>query len=161
VKNAAAFLVRHVVHDWSDANVVIILTHLRAAALPSTKLVIIENITPSASGGTSTNAAVNAIPILGQPRKAASAPLLPNFGMAGVPLYYYDLTVRFLFPRLFYLFSPGFNLNLTWQVNNLLGGTERTLEGFYDVLQQSGWRLVEVYHCPQTDSSYVVADPIQ
>ncbi|KAJ7909834.1 O-methyltransferase [Mycena leptocephala] len=138
VKNAAAFLVRHVVHDWSDANVVIILTHLRAAALPSTKLVIIENITPSASGGASTHAAVNAIPILGQPRKPASAPLLANFGMAGVPLYYYDLTV-----------------------NNLLGGTERTLEGFYDVLQQSGWRLVEVYHCPQTDSSYVVADPIQ
>lgn len=46
------------------------------------------------------------------------------------------------------------------QVNNLLGGTERTLEGFYDVLLQAAWRLVEVYHCPQTDSSYVIAEPV-
>jgi len=137
VKDAAAFLVRHVVHDWSDANVVIMLTHLRAAALPTTKLVIIENIAATACAGESTHPHVNSIPILGVPRKPASPPLLANFGMAGLPLYYYDLTVH-----------------------NLLGGTERTLEGFYDVLLQAGWKLVEVYHCPQTDSSYVIADPI-
>ncbi|KAJ6604019.1 O-methyltransferase [Mycena sp. CBHHK59/15] len=137
VKDAAAFLVRHVVHDWSDANVIIMLKHLRDAALPTTKLVIIENILSVASGGDSKNPKVNAIPIDGVPRPGAAPPLLPNFGMAGVGLYYYDLTVH-----------------------NLLGGTERTLEGFYDVLQEAGWNLVQVYHCPHTDSSYVIADPI-
>ncbi|KAJ7346168.1 O-methyltransferase [Mycena albidolilacea] len=137
VKDAAAFLVRHVVHDWSDANLVIILTHLRAVARPETKLVIIENIAASACSSESTHPHASTIPILGVPRKPAAPPLLANYGMAGLPLYYYDLTV-----------------------NNLLGGTERTLEGFYDVLLQAGWRLVEVYHCPQTDSSYVIAEPV-
>ncbi|KAJ6518001.1 O-methyltransferase-domain-containing protein, partial [Mycena vitilis] len=132
--NAAAFLLRHVVHDWSDTNLVIMLTHLRTAALPTMKLVIIYNITASASDGVSANPEVNRIPILGDPRKSASLPLLTNFGMAAAPFYYYHLTVR-----------------------NLLGGTARTLDGFYSVLLQSGWNLVEVYHCPRTDSRYVIA----
>ncbi|KAF7342833.1 S-adenosyl-L-methionine-dependent methyltransferase [Mycena sanguinolenta] len=137
VKNASAFLLRHITHDWSDANLVIILNHLRAAALPSTKLVIIESIVAPACAGRSTHPQVNNIRILGVPRKSAPPPLLANFGVAAAPLYYYDLTM-----------------------NNLLGGQERTLEGFYDVLLQSGWKLVEVYHCPETDWSHLVADPI-
>ncbi|KAF8189596.1 hypothetical protein K438DRAFT_1936054 [Mycena galopus ATCC 62051] len=123
VKNAAAFLVRHVMHDWSDVNIITILTHLRAAAVPTTKLVIIENIAETACAGESTHPYVNSIPILGVLRKPA-----PHGGVA--------------------------------PVNNLVGGGERTLEGFYDVLKQSGWQLVEVYHCLQTDSSYIIADPI-
>ncbi|KAJ7162731.1 O-methyltransferase [Mycena crocata] len=141
VKDAGAFLLRHVVHDWSDANVIIMLTHLRASALPTTKLVIIENIAaPALQAGKeakNVNPAVKNIPIGGAP-SPAPPPLLENFGMAGVPLYYYDITVH-----------------------NLLGGTERTIEGFYDVLQQSGWKLVQVYHCPQTDSCHVIGEPIQ
>ncbi|KAF8148539.1 hypothetical protein K438DRAFT_1779602 [Mycena galopus ATCC 62051] len=122
-ENAAAFLVRHVMHDWSDVNIITILTHLRAAAVPTTKLVIIENIAETACAGESTHPYVNSIPILGVLRKPA-----PHGGVA--------------------------------PVNNLVGGGERTLEGFYDVLKQSGWQLVEVYHCLQTDSSYIIADPI-
>ncbi|KAJ7264044.1 O-methyltransferase [Mycena haematopus] len=137
VKNAAAFLLRHVLHDWSDPTVIVILTHLRAAALQTTKLVIIENIVETACGGKSTNPHVNSIPMLGVQQKQAPPPLLANFGMAGAPLYYYDLTMH-----------------------DVLGGEERTLEGFYDVLVQSGWKLAEVYHCLQTDSCHIVAEPI-
>ncbi|KAJ6456668.1 O-methyltransferase [Mycena sanguinolenta] len=137
VKDAAVFLLRHILHDWTDPSAIVILTHLRAAALPTTKLVIIENIVQSACSGESTHPHVNSIPILGVPRKPAPPPLLANFGMAGAPLYYYDLTM-----------------------NNVLCGEERTLEGFYDVLMQSGWKLVEVYHCLQTDSSHIIAKPI-
>ncbi|KAJ7246822.1 O-methyltransferase [Mycena haematopus] len=137
VKNASAFLLRHITHDWSDANLVVILTHLRAAALPTTKLVIIESIVAPACTGKSTHPHVNSVPILGAPRPPAPAPLLPNYGLAAAPLYYYDLTM-----------------------NSLLGGQERTLEGFYDVLTQAGWKMVEVYHCPETDWSHVVAEPI-
>ncbi|KAJ6472496.1 O-methyltransferase [Mycena sanguinolenta] len=137
VKNPAAFLLRHITHDWSDTNLVIILTHLRDAALHGTKLVIIESIVAPACAGMSTHPHVNSIRILGVPRKRAPPPLLPNFGVAAAPLHYYDLTM-----------------------NNLLGGQERMLEGFYDVLLQSGWKLREVYHCPETDWSHLVADPI-
>ncbi|KAJ6505369.1 O-methyltransferase [Mycena sanguinolenta] len=137
VKNAAVFLLRHILHDWADPSAIIILTHLRQAALPSTKLVVIENIVQSACSGESTHPHVNSVPILGAPRKPASPPLLANFGMAGAPLYYYDLTM-----------------------NNVLCGEERTLEGFYDVLLQSGWKLVEVYYCLQTDSCHIIAEPI-
>ncbi|KAJ6474192.1 O-methyltransferase [Mycena sanguinolenta] len=137
VKNAAVFLLRHILHDWADPSAIIILTQLRTAALPTTKLVLIEKIMQSACSGESTHPHVNNIPILGAPRKPAVAPLLANFGVASALLYYDDLTM-----------------------NNLPGGEERTLEGFYDVLLQSGWRLVEVYHCLQADSSHIIAEPI-
>jgi hypothetical protein len=120
VKDAAAFLVRYVVHDWSDTNLVIILTHLRAVAgrrrslcvshSPRVQIlilfyfllvlyvvrlqVIIENIAASACSSESTHPHASTIPILGVPRKPAAPPLLANYGMAGLPLYYYDLTVR-------------------------------------------------------------------
>ncbi|KAJ7196313.1 O-methyltransferase [Mycena haematopus] len=137
VKNAAVFFLRHILHDWADPHAIIILTHLRAAALPTTKLVIIENIVQTACGGKSTNPHVNSIPILGVPRTPAPPPLLANFGVAAAPLYHYDLTM-----------------------NNVIGGEERTLEGFHDVLLQSGWKLVEVYNCLQTDSCHIIAEPI-
>ncbi|KAF7367841.1 S-adenosyl-L-methionine-dependent methyltransferase [Mycena sanguinolenta] len=137
VKNATVFLLRHILHDYADANATIILTHLRTAALSSTKLVIIEKIVQTACSGESTHPHVKNIPILGVPRKPAPSPLLANFGLAGTPPYYDDLNM-----------------------NNLPGGEERTLEGFYDVLLQSGWKLVEVYNCLQTDSNHIIAEPI-
>ncbi|KAJ7175047.1 O-methyltransferase [Mycena crocata] len=141
VKDAGVFLLRRVVHDWSDAIVISMLKHLRVAALPTTKLVIMDSIAaPAVPAGKATkyaNSAVSAISILGLPSPAPE-PLLHNFGMAGVPLYYYDITVH-----------------------NLLGGMERTMEGFYDVLQQAGWKLVQVYHCPQTATCYIIGDPVQ
>ncbi|KAJ6460269.1 hypothetical protein C8R45DRAFT_941827 [Mycena sanguinolenta] len=76
--------------------------------------VIVENIVQSAGSGESTHPHLNSIPMLGVPRKPAAPPLLANFGMAGAPLYSYDLTM-----------------------NNVLGREERTPEGFYDVLLQS------------------------
>ncbi|KAJ6474950.1 S-adenosyl-L-methionine-dependent methyltransferase, partial [Mycena sanguinolenta] len=143
VKNAAVFLLRHILHVWTDPSAIVILTHLGAAAYPTTKLVIVENIVQSACSGESTHPHVNSISMLGVPRKPAAPPLLANFGMAGAPLYYC------IFP-----------FKSTWGMNNVLGGEERTLEGFYDVLLQSGWKLVEVYHCLQTDSCHIIATPI-
>ncbi|KAJ7027376.1 O-methyltransferase [Mycena alexandri] len=137
VKNASAFLLRNIVHNLSDADLVAMLTHLRTAALPTTRLVILEYIAVSASRGASPHPYARHIPILGARRGNAPEPLLANYGVAGAPLYYYDLTVH-----------------------NLLSGTSRTVEGFYDVLRRSGWNLLEVYHCPGTVAGFVIADPL-
>ncbi|KAJ6553095.1 O-methyltransferase [Mycena capillaripes] len=136
VKDAAAFLLRHIVHDWSDENISIVLTHLRAAAVPTTKLVIIGFIAEFACDEEFTNPKVNAIPISGG-RKRGRKPLLANFGLAGASLYNFDMTVH-----------------------GLIGGVERTVEGYYNLLQQCGWNLVHVYYCPPTDLTHVVAEPI-
>ncbi|KAJ7061581.1 O-methyltransferase [Mycena amicta] len=136
---AAAFLVRHVAHDWSDALFTLMLSHLRDLATASSRLVIVENIAAPACSdirkGVPRNPEVVKIPVhrVGEP---LPAPLLANGGMAAVPLHYYDLTVH-----------------------NLLGGGERTMDGFYDVLKQAGWTMVEVTQCPQTDSCFIVAEP--
>ncbi|KAG5727433.1 Sterigmatocystin 8-O-methyltransferase [Termitomyces sp. T112] len=42
VTNASVFLLKNILHDWSDANCIKILTHLRAAATPETKLLILD-----------------------------------------------------------------------------------------------------------------------
>ncbi|KAJ6476547.1 O-methyltransferase, partial [Mycena vitilis] len=121
IKDAAAFLMRYILHDWPDEQVITILSHLRSAATPTTRLVIIEKIVPFASSEDSTESRTNEIP--GASRPVAQFPLLPNWGAATADLYLYDLTMHVL-----------------------LGAVERTLDGFHDVLTRSGWKLVEVHH---------------
>lgn len=53
VKNASVFLVKEVLHDWPDAYSLRLLTHLRQAATPSTRLVLLEAVIPYACHGTS------------------------------------------------------------------------------------------------------------
>ncbi|ETW80073.1 hypothetical protein HETIRDRAFT_428361 [Heterobasidion irregulare TC 32-1] len=43
-KNASIFLLKQVLHDWSDLCAANILTQLRAAAAPTTKLIIVESV---------------------------------------------------------------------------------------------------------------------
>ncbi|KAF8147448.1 S-adenosyl-L-methionine-dependent methyltransferase [Mycena galopus ATCC 62051] len=137
IKSAAVFLLRHILHDWPDDRVVVILGHLRAAALPTTRLVIIEKILPFASHEDVEASRTKRIP--GASRPTAEFPLLPNWGAATADLYLYDLTMHVL-----------------------AGGMERTLEGFWDVLAQSGWKLVEVHHCRVAGSqlSQLIASPV-
>ncbi|KAF7362921.1 hypothetical protein MVEN_00643100 [Mycena venus] len=129
------FLMKYILHDWPDDQAMVILKHLRAAALPNTKLVLIEKIVPFASAEDVVASATKHIP--GASRPTAESPLLPNWGAATADLYLYDLTMHVL-----------------------LGGVERTLEGFWDVLAHSGWRLDEVHHCPGSQLSHLVASPI-
>lgn len=91
VKDAAVFLMRYIMHDWPDDRAAIILKHLRAVALPTTKLVIVEKIVPFASAGDRVGSKMQEIP--GASRPTAEAPLLPNWGAAAADIYLYDLTV--------------------------------------------------------------------
>jgi hypothetical protein len=86
----AVFLLRYIVHNWPDVRAIEILGLLRKAALPTTRLVIIEKILPLASSEEGSDA--KEIP--GAARPSAPAPLLPNWGIASAELYFYDITVR-------------------------------------------------------------------
>jgi hypothetical protein len=88
IKNASVFLLRFIIHDWTNAESICILKHLRAAATPSTNLVLIEKIVPAVSGDDD----FQDIPGAARPR--AQPPLLPNWGVASVLTYTYDMTVR-------------------------------------------------------------------
>ncbi|KAJ7195337.1 O-methyltransferase [Mycena pura] len=134
MQNADVFMLRHIIHDWPDEKSIAILKHLREAAKPTTQLIIIENIIPVVSEGESDDPKINSVP--GAMRKAAPAPLLPNFGVSNASMYLFDLTVH-----------------------NMLGGVERTVRGFYDLLNESGWELVRVYRCPGSEKCHIVGVP--
>ncbi|KAJ7803672.1 O-methyltransferase, partial [Mycena olivaceomarginata] len=132
VKDAAVFLLRYILHDWTDEQAMVLLRSLRAAALPTTHLVIAEKIISFASRVDRKS------DIPGASRPTAEAPLLPNWGPAMADLYFYDLTMHVL-----------------------LGGVERTLDGFREMLAKSGWQLVKVHYSPAClPLSHLVATPL-
>ena len=70
------FLLKAVLHNWSDEYSVRILTNLRAAAGPDTKLVLMETIIPF----TCHDPLEKERNIPGASSRQAPAPLLANFG---------------------------------------------------------------------------------
>ncbi|KAF7335076.1 hypothetical protein MVEN_02258100 [Mycena venus] len=138
VKDAAVFFLRFVLHNWPDEPAVVILRHLRAAALPTTRLVIAENILPFAARVDCEDSNLgeeNRIP--GAARPVAELPLLPNWGAANADLYFLDLSMHIL-----------------------AGGVERTIDGFRELLVKGGWRLVGVRHAAELPLSHLVAAPL-
>ncbi|KAF7358237.1 hypothetical protein MVEN_00872500 [Mycena venus] len=148
--NAAVFMLRFILHDWSDARCVKILQNLRDAAQPSTQLVIIERIIPFAAS--TLGSEVDNIP--GAQRPSATPPLLPNWGVGMAAFYLYDFDVRDV------VFSEptAIDGNIR-QVHTILGGVERTLGGFNDILSRANWKLNRVYHCVGSELSHIVGVP--
>ena len=87
---ASIFFVKSVMHDWSDKYSLKILKHLRDAATPSTKLVVIEVILPYACNETEENADG----ITGAVTVKAPKPLLANWGPVNDFTYSIDICVR-------------------------------------------------------------------
>ncbi|KZV76728.1 S-adenosyl-L-methionine-dependent methyltransferase [Peniophora sp. CONT] len=117
VKDADVFLMRMIMHDYLDKDCLTILRHLRAAAMPSTQLVIVDNIMAYACP----ESAVHEIP--GAALSPPPAPLLRNFGGANSTSYLMDV-----------------------EMMALNGGVERTLTQFRDILAQAGWKISRVHH---------------
>ncbi|KAF8182513.1 O-methyltransferase [Mycena galopus ATCC 62051] len=132
VKDVSVFLLRYILHNWPDVRAAELLRRLREAAQPTTQLVVIEKILSVAATVPSSDE--EAIP--GAARPLAPAPLLPNWGVGKAEFYFYDMAVH-----------------------NMLGGGERTLGGFIDVLAQGGWKLTRVHHCVGSQLSHIVAVP--
>ncbi|EJD00229.1 S-adenosyl-L-methionine-dependent methyltransferase [Fomitiporia mediterranea MF3/22] len=76
----SVFLLRMIIHDWSDKYAIMLLRRLRDAAGPSTKLVIIDNILDYACGS-------------GDEIERPPAPLLSNMGGANAVSYSADVAV--------------------------------------------------------------------
>lgn len=92
VKNAAAFVLRFILHNWNDASSIRILQNLRDVAQPETRLIIIDNVLPY---NCPSDGAWSHIP--GGEAPSAPAPLLPNFGIACSDASYLDVVVRELY----------------------------------------------------------------
>ncbi|KAJ7630070.1 O-methyltransferase [Mycena polygramma] len=131
VKDADIFILCRICHDWSDSYVLKILKHLRAAAQPTTKLMIIERIIPFVCGEDETYSHIpGAIPTTTPPK-----PLLANMGRMGA--YLIDM-----------------------QMMALLSGSERTLPHYWKITKEAGWEIEEVYRAGADPMNQIIAKPI-
>ncbi|VDB92390.1 unnamed protein product [Peniophora sp. CBMAI 1063] len=117
VKDADFFLIRMILHDYPDQDCLKILRSLRAAAKPSTQLIVVDNIMAYACE----EPAANEIP--GAVVTPLPAPLLPNLGEANSAAYLMDV-----------------------QMMALTGGIERTLTQVRELLADAGWKVIRVHH---------------
>ena len=78
---------RMILHDFGDDDCLEILSHLRAAAQPSTQLVVVDNIMAYSCPDHAREE------IVGDTTLSAPEPLLRNFGAANITAYLMDVEV--------------------------------------------------------------------
>ncbi|KAE9386357.1 O-methyltransferase [Gymnopus androsaceus JB14] len=131
VKDASAFLLRSILHDWADPYVQKILKSLRAAATPETKLVVVDAIVPYSCIAEVTSA------IPGAALEPAPFPLLPSLGKANGYAYQADMTM--------------------WAYFN---GQNRTLGHSVALAEECGWKIIQVHRIPGSSFGQIVAVPM-
>ncbi|KAG6876204.1 hypothetical protein C0992_000498, partial [Termitomyces sp. T32_za158] len=133
VANASVFILKQILHDWSDPYCTRILKELRAAANPETKLVVVDSIIPYACHDPTAESGLNS------GYKEAPAPLLTNYGALNVMPYLADMTMMVL-----------------------INSQERTIRHLDTLLRSTGWRIVSAKRCAPLSSFYepVVAVPL-
>ncbi|KAJ7090725.1 O-methyltransferase [Mycena belliarum] len=136
VADAGVFLVRAVLHNWAHSNAYQILTHLRAAAQPTTRLVLLERIVPFVCGEDGGDGAYAHIP--GAVPATAQEPLLANLGVM-MP-YLMDIQAR--------------SLHLAEKNRSLTGGCH------WKLLREAGWDIEHVYRSRPGMLDQIVAQPI-
>lgn len=118
ITNASVYLLKQIMHDWSDPYASKILTELRKTAKQDTKLVLIDTVIPFACRYSKAEAE-NAIP--GAVPAEAPEPLLANYGGANEIGYIGDMTMLTVFNSL-----------------------ERTVKHISALLESTGWRLTRI-----------------
>ncbi|GJE87393.1 S-adenosyl-L-methionine-dependent methyltransferase [Phanerochaete sordida] len=130
ITDASVFLLRNIIHDWSDKYCLQILRHLRNAATPDTHLVIVDSLVSYACEDDD----LKNIP--GAVRPVPPKPLLPNMGHAATAAYQIDI-----------------------QMLDSLNGKERTVKEMNTLMEQTGWRLVQVHQSTTFSTCKVIGVP--
>ena len=131
VANADVFLLYTVLHDWSDKYAAKILRYLRNAAMPSTQLLIVDNLMSYACADDSNQG------IFGVEIQLPPSPLLANYGYAGAISYYEDMAML--------------------AIHN---GKERTITELASLLDITGWKMIQVVQGGHMSSHKVIAIPV-
>ncbi|GJE87401.1 hypothetical protein PsYK624_034840 [Phanerochaete sordida] len=130
VCDAAVYLLRNIIHDWPDKYCLQILRHLRKAATSDTRLVIVDSLVSYACEDRSLEG------ILGARRVVPPKPLLSNMGHAAAASYFTDI-----------------------QMMELLNGKERTLKEIKDLMEASGWKVVQIHQSLAFSTAKVIGTP--
>ncbi|EIW63673.1 O-methyltransferase [Trametes versicolor FP-101664 SS1] len=136
VSQPAVFLARAVAHNWPDRDVKVLLSILRRAAGPHTKLLLVDNLLPYACvddkadiGSTSQGAVRSLVP--------EGSPLLPNLGRASANGYILDISMLGLFDA-----------------------KERTYREMDALTQSAGWKITDVKRAVGSLWAYTTAAPV-
>ncbi|KAK7449180.1 hypothetical protein VKT23_013328 [Stygiomarasmius scandens] len=118
--DASIFMMRFVLHDWPDVPARKIMSQLRAAARPDTKMILLEFVVPYTCN---TESQFAHIP--GAENDPAPWPLLPSLGPATSHVYFVDMRMM-----------------------NSCNAPERTLGAWIALAEGTGWELEAVKRGP-------------
>ncbi|KAI0820082.1 S-adenosyl-L-methionine-dependent methyltransferase [Trametes gibbosa] len=136
VSQPSVFLARAVAHNWPDKDVITLLSILRRAAGPHTKLLLVDNLLPYAcvdDKGDPTNSSGGAVRSL----VPDGSPLLPNLGKASANGYILDISMLGLFDA-----------------------KERTYREMDALTQAAGWKITNVKRAVGSLWAYTTAVPV-
>ncbi|KAL1658045.1 S-adenosyl-L-methionine-dependent methyltransferase [Schizophyllum commune] len=132
IKEAGAYILCHILHNWGQTQAVKILRNLRDAAGSQTRLIVGEQIAPYACSEQPPAASdIKGSDTLLPPIDPLLAPARAELPSSGDIVMYLDLN-----------------------------GEERTLGGFADLLLAGGWKVVEVHHFAGNLDAHIVAEPV-
>ncbi|RPD57862.1 S-adenosyl-L-methionine-dependent methyltransferase [Lentinus tigrinus ALCF2SS1-6] len=134
----SVFMLRLILHDWSDDDSRRILTRLRAAARPETKLLVGDLLLPfacrdDADADTSASPSPAAEPSFAPD----GSPLLPNLGKGNVHGYLLDIMMMGMF-----------------------NAREKTTAEMSALLLSAGWKVTDVRRTPGNLWGYTTAVPV-
>jgi len=140
VNDADIFLLRYILHDWSNSKAIEILKRLREVAIPGkTKVIVIDGVVQYACAA-DRKQIYGADDIIFEElgkKNEVPAGLLPNLGRAKARNYFLDLTML-----------------------AKLNGQERTLGDHILVTGASGWKIKKIYSPEGTRISHVLAEAV-